>query len=1370
VALIETLKDPLDSFTATWGGSNTATYSNTFIGGRYRAGGSSTTPLPYAKIESVASYTLTNSSVYVQVFPYVGSASFRTFMRLKNANGQDLYFGCNGINLLFSLDNGTTIPYYTPYNATNDAWWRIRHSGSTAYFETSPDRATWTTKYTTSMDPTADFQLELGVHVTGGLTTDLYSYFDNVNGGGLLDSLIDDFTGTTLNSALWTPAGSGSASVSGGQLAITCSSGQSLNVTSKASYAIAGSWITAKMAPGAGQVAAITVVPIAGNGNVYVQVAGGTATFSARDSGNILRVSTSVAYNATTMAYWRISFTAGVSFEYSADGIAWTLAASAVTFAVAQPHQVYLQGQYSTGSGTTYFDKINIRPFAVTANPTGINDPDAIGNPAAPWIRNVSPTGINDPETLTAPTPGTLIETLIDDFDGPTLDSKLWTPGGTGTATISGGQLKLTSPSSYMQVAARSSYYLTGSRVTAKINVPVDNNGRLQLVAPSGPGFVRIIFSSLADIYAVDETGAARIPTAYVAYNPVTMPYWRISFAAGISVDYSADGLNWTVAKSAATFVTSLPYTVTLQTFGPSTAYFDKFNILPTVINPAGMNDPETINGPAVTFTAPPPNYVEPGSITDPDTTTGPDVDLAVTVNAEPDGITDDDTVNGPTITDYIAPNIVYPDSTEDPDTLGTPDVAFVVPAEPESNRDDETFGEPTLGVALWPEPDSLTDAETLGTPDLKFVPGTVYPAGIGGNEAIGTPAVTFMPGTLYPQAISDVGTIGTPSVVFKTFYTGGYGQGPYGVGLYSGMWIGLDPSITDPDALGKPELQALKAVIPASITDPDLTGGPALSGSSVGNALAPLSIVDPETLAAAIDVDFVGNDLYGQGLYGVGLYGSGQQGAGEPYDPAIPGTTNYNYGAGIYGEGIYPGSVGAPTDDKPRDNPTYGSGTYNYGIYYGPQKADVGCAPLFTNIVGTTRPPMHILGIGPWSPAIDWRGAPNYNIAAGARASRPAMALPATTSKGFTLRLNDGSEARTDLALPRGAAVIIDEMDTDLWWRRKDPRTNELEVIGRFNTSHVNTATSDTGVTVSCQFDDYQTLLADRLVLKYKDTKHNESLWDKNTKVTDILAFAIPGNTRLDLSEVTGTNPYDLGTITQPYHLPPGTAVGEVFEQLVVISKTRWEWWIETPADIDAPPKLRFQIGTRGLDKGVVLHDLGKGPSNIASWVRNGAADSYANSLNYSGSDGSVVEVIDDDIIRYGQRDATASNSNLDGTQMDLLRAAAKRKLEKLADRTPTYTVILAAGFWRGRKHIDVGDTVTLIIRLGKDHFDQKYRVAEIAVEIDDVGMETVTLTLGTPHASADGRSKKSPLMRIVRYLIQYTAPKGALEIPTDE
>lgn len=568
-----------------------------------------------------------------------------------------------------------------------------------------------------------------------------------------------------------------------------------------------------------------------------------------------------------------------------------------------------------------------------------------------------------------------------------------------------------------------------------------------------------------------------------------------------------------------------------------------------------------------------------------------------------------------------------------------------------------------------------------------------------------------------YPDSVIDAETVGSPTGPIKITANPDSVTDPETLGDPTGPIIVTPVSIIDTDTVGAPTIEQEITAYPDGITDTDTVSDPTSAYPPIGY---PDSITDPETLGAP------------EATYGLAVT---EPCAGNLY---------------------------------------YGIGDYNCDIYWGWLLPDRDIPPLFADTVAF-GPPMHILGIGPWSPRIQWRGIPNRGINAGQLPARPALALPPATSKGFTLRLNEGSEARTDIAMRRGDAVIIDEMDTDLWWRRKDPRTGTLEMIGRFNCNNIELATSDTGVNQSAQWEDYSTVLGARLILKYltpNAPKNPTTMWDTDTLVTDILAWALPTNLGLDLSEVSGPTPYPLGGISQPYHLPLGTEIATLMDNLEALSRNDWEWWIETPADVNKAPKLRFILGTRGQDKGVTLFDVGSGPSPIASWIRNGAADNYANNLHYYTSDdgtnpgGGVVEAIPAEIEQFGERDAEVGASFMGG-DLGQIRKGAEKKLKKLSDRTPTYTITLAQGYWRGREHIDIGDTVRIILRLGKELINAQYRITEINVDIDDNNLENVTLTLGKPKPSADPRSRRSPVMRMLRTLKNYTPPPGNTDPP---
>lgn len=605
----------------------------------------------------------------------------------------------------------------------------------------------------------------------------------------------------------------------------------------------------------------------------------------------------------------------------------------------------------------------------------------------------------------------------------------------------------------------------------------------------------------------------------------------------------------------------------------------------------------------------------------------------------------------------------------------------------------------------------------------------------------------------------------------------GEYGSGTYNTGVYNP--VSTSPtSVIDAETTGLPVLAAASATTPTSLVDPETVGQTVTSDTTVyGNSLYGAGIYNPlvgvVTPASLVDPTPIGNPTagtavvtptgYGSGVYGNGTYtGGGARGPASTADgetlgqPALSGTAvqvGTGYSGGLYGTGEYPGSLANPG----------GAAT-----------------PLNPPIVQIYPPALHILGIGPWNPVKAWRGAANYGIGKGVMPARPQMQLPGVISKSVTLRLTGGCEASATVQLPRGSAIVIEEMATDLWWRRRDPRTGKLEMLGRFNTSHNDLTRGDAGTMDSAlQFQDYTIILGARMILKYLNTyyetdgktiKDQQSEWKAGTSVTSILKWAMPTNTGIDYTALDDTDL--LGVLKAPYSLPPYNTIADTIAQLQNLSSKTWEWWVETPVDLSQPPQLSFAIGQRGRDRGVTLFDLGTGPTPIASWSMRATSDTYANAMYFQGgstnstSGGGVIRTIPAAITEYGQRDTQVSDNTITGTLASYY-AAADKALTAVADRRPTFTVVLKDGFWRGRSHIDVGDTVRLRIRLGQEVLAHEYRVTEIQVDIDGIGAETVTLTLGKPLASKNPRSRFSPIFKLLRTLRNY-APSDRVNTET--
>lgn len=578
------------------------------------------------------------------------------------------------------------------------------------------------------------------------------------------------------------------------------------------------------------------------------------------------------------------------------------------------------------------------------------------------------------------------------------------------------------------------------------------------------------------------------------------------------------------------------------------------------------------------------------------------------------------------------------------------------------------------------------------------------------------------------PNGIGEGGAVGTPAASTTVTATPtGITDGQQMMGTVSAATAAtISPAaVSEGGTLGSPALTLTVAATPGGISDPQAIGSPALSSN-------------------------YDNPIYGQGQYGTGIY----------FGTGLPSNQTVNV-TGIRDNE----AAGAPTTSflaAINGNEKFGAGTYGEGKYFGQAPAikpsgTEPAEPLMPAAIRYHENPQHILGIGPRTVDADWRGAPNYGLPRGrARQARPTIPLPRATSLSVTMRLNEASEARAEFTFGRENAVIPEPMLMDLWWRRKDPHTGLLEMLGRFNTASCDVSGDSGGIRVTANFTDYRALLNERMVLRYLDATYSETMWDKGTAIVEILRWAVPTNAGLDLSALDATDPYGLGTTIRPFEIPLGTTMQEVFDNLVTISAKPWEWWID---DTGTLPALRFQLGQRGRDRNVVIADIG-GPSPITQWSMNDSGEKYANTLYFVGADGGDVVQLTADVARYGQHDASDSDSSVKATKDKttglpyLLDRAAQKRLAKLAERKPTFQITLRPGWWRGRSHIDIGDTVAIAIRLGNDVIYGDNRVTELTIAIDDTGTEQVSLTLGPPPVSGNPRSRRSALARIIARL----------------
>jgi endoglucanase len=377
-------------------GPFTANYGTvTLVGGRARIACAT----DYEALATTYTYTLVGSSVFAQIFPAAVSgatatASFQMIVEGATAGNRiaievNTFAGTISFfsQLAYVDNNAITITY----SATTHAWVRLRESGGTVFWETSPDGTTWTNRRTTNagtptwMTATSNESLFFLAHRNSGTTN--FSEVDNVNVSGVastgFDTLSADFA-STLNPF---NQNYGTVSLVSGRGRVACQSAAYSGLQTPATFTLHNSSVFARMyAPvqgGAATEAAFSMFVEGAAGNrvgMAINAVGNTLSFFSQtaffDAGAI-----TITYSSTTHAWLRLRELSGtIYWETSSDGLTWTSRRSVggstpawITNLTTQN----LQFMAHRDSGTVDFgevDNVNILPGGVAAPsaPTGV--------------------------------------------------------------------------------------------------------------------------------------------------------------------------------------------------------------------------------------------------------------------------------------------------------------------------------------------------------------------------------------------------------------------------------------------------------------------------------------------------------------------------------------------------------------------------------------------------------------------------------------------------------------------------------------------------------------------------------------------------------------------------------------------------------------------------------------------------------------------------------------------------------------------------------------------------------------------------------------------------------------------------------------
>lgn len=340
--------------------------------------------------------------------------------------------------------------------------------------------------------------------------------------------------------------------------------------------------------------------------------------------------------------------------------------------------------------------------------------------------------------------------------------------------------------------------------------------------------------------------------------------------------------------------------------------------------------------------------------------------------------------------------------------------------------------------------------------------------------------------------------------------------------------------------------------------------------------------------------------------------------------------------------------------------------------------------------------------------------------------------------SRKVTFNLNDASEASVTLDGTYPAASRIVELATDMYVYRAAFRGGPKELLYRGRIGKSSDTLDENGHTVSVPSMDYRGVLKRRLLLST-----SKQVWtqvDQMVIAWELLQQAqnkVGGNYGItngvgQTSGVLRDRSFNLGD-------PIGEKIQEVSE---VINGFEWD---VTATDVYGVQGLQLDrwYPQRGSYRGEVLMYMNHG-GNLASVSRNVDSTNFANSVRLSGKqpEGGGAEPA------IQERPGTGAGFNpvppegrwdkMFQEDITTTKALEERADWRLADSSlirPSYTVKLKPGFWRGRGHIWLGDTVDLIIQSGRLDVSTQARVLEITVDINEEDTEEVSMTLGYPR-----------------------------------
>ncbi|MBS4040421.1 MAG: hypothetical protein KGZ81_07460, partial [Flavobacteriales bacterium] len=271
---------------------------------------------------------------------------------------------------------GTKTTHYstTSIGTTYTGYLRIRESGGTIFWDSSPDNMTWTALASTASSGLAIRPEGMYPSLRTQSPSNITSYWDSINYSSSIENISDNFDDNSIDVAKWTAFNS--PSEASNKLDITTTLGGIYRgLTSKLYYDLTSASVNVEVVSAGNQsLVSLEVYPLnlyqSGNTNsIFFLIAGGALIAYRRVNGVSTQLATTT-YNSTNHRWLQIRESGGTTYwETSANGTSWSTLHSATNpIHVGQLLVEISAGTYAAEATTTTvtFDNLNVLPVTLT--------------------------------------------------------------------------------------------------------------------------------------------------------------------------------------------------------------------------------------------------------------------------------------------------------------------------------------------------------------------------------------------------------------------------------------------------------------------------------------------------------------------------------------------------------------------------------------------------------------------------------------------------------------------------------------------------------------------------------------------------------------------------------------------------------------------------------------------------------------------------------------------------------------------------------------------------------------------------------------------------------------------------------------------